>query len=1140
MNMATPNPNVVFIDTNLDTHLALVVSDLDTVSDLKKSILSEHPLCFPKIGQVQIHGIKVERKGYFYHLTDSMPVRSAFRGINGSWFLSVDVSVLRECSQNEQLFSHGSPNQVATLGIANNALIVGSPSKRVSTFDHFKLPQLENRQNEEIHVASPCVSKHTGKGVKSSADNDMETPLPGSVHETEDHCFVNRELPSLNIECEVDGSGKGIKDDHNVCEETPVSSAKKKRKNKRKKEDTAQDDTAVDNALSFPSKRASGANNELPGSRIEHEVDGTIEGIKDACIVHEEGNCKSVSNVKKKLKGKRKKLGTLQHDTSKVNDASVVGSGDYTIQQDIEVIANPSEDADKEVTKETEILKEHQHTDCNNNNTKNDIDVAASANKKHRKRKRSLAVDSKEMFKVETAIQQDEVHKSNEAHKEKKESKEQFELKNEKSRDDVEYKQDQVTEDILNTGPPAKKKRNGKEKSVEVILSKAKLINHFNGDNASHHILEDQQKIKNSNADQSAKHFDDTDPPRTSVQGRRKKGKINSSNPHETPVVTSSRKGEEADCSSIQRGVQEEISEDALSSKDNSMRKATIDNMETGTDACKEGFQYTERATGYYKNHSDIETNAHIADVDEPMELTENSENVVLDQCHKNEAGQIEGAEEGRELSPQNDSKLALLEKSTSSSQDKTDANIRELNVTSKGVDANGMTEPIKSEKEKRRMRKAKSSGGGSALREGIGLVDASESETVIMKSLSAKNCDPMSGNTETEDNPLNQTEGEKIHQEKVQGTSDKEDDFGVDNAGSLEQITTKSNERMDKRQRKKSNDKQTSTSKIISSMLTKDKVLDSKKPSPSSDSGTHGKPSVAVTKKSKSTSTKSTNKSSKTNLELVEESVRLELSDSRFNTGGKDAAQQSTRSGEKDDDNLEAINGQAHAEDLSSSQQLLSKEELDVRSHPCKKVPNVHRAGQDSKLSGRSDRAMSLFGENRKAHVNASGKSMDLEKRRKHVPVSNSKPEGSIKMVQNKAGKASGNNIHGVASKIQQKKSLLSGAIFKDDSSGTSVDEVDNSDASTRTPSYNPLLSDFSDGDSSSGLDSQVDVSNGGRSLENGARSSIKARLSGTKGMSIDHVLRSSSRYKKARTTASQLEETQSQPKFVPDSLAE
>ncbi|KAG4995546.1 hypothetical protein AAZX31_11G250300 [Glycine max] len=1131
MATSTPKTNVVFIDTNLDTHLALVVSDLDTVSNLKKSILSEHPLCFPKIGKIQIHGIKVERKGYFYHLTDSMPVRSAFSGVKESWFLTVDVSVLRECAQNDQLFS---------LGIANNALTVGSPSKRGCTFDNFKLPQLDNRpvENEEIPVASPHVLKHTGKGVKSSGHHDTGTPLPGSIPETEDHCFVNRKLPSLNTECEVDGSGKGIKDDRNVCEEAPVSSAKKIRKSNRKKQDMVQDDNskdaaAVDNALSFPSKRASSANNELPGSRIECEVDGTNEGIKDACIVHEEGNCKSVSSVKKKQKGKRKKEDAVQHDTSKVNDSSVVGSGDYTIQQDIQVVANPSEDADKEVIKETEILKEHQHADGSNNNTKNDIDVAASANKKHKKRKRSLTVDSKEMFKVETAIQKDEMHKSDEAHKERKESKEQFELKNEKSRDDVEYKQDQVTEDILNTGPPAKKKRNGKEKSGEESLSKANLINDFNVDSTSHHILEDQQKIKNSNADQSAEHFDDTNPPRTSVRGRRKKGKINSSNPYETPVVTSSRKDEEADCSSIQRGVQKEISEDGLSSKDLGMSKATINNMETGTDACKEGFQSTERTTANYKNHSDIGIKAHTADVDEPMELTENNENVVLDQCHKNEADQIEGAEEGREVSPHNDPKLVQLEKSTSSSQDKTDANIGELNVTSKGVDVNGMTEPIKSVKEKR-TRKAKNSGGGSALREGIGLVDASEHETVIMKSLSAKNCDPKSGNTETEENPLNQTEGGKNQQEKVQGTSDKEDDSGVDNADSLEQIKTKSNaEHMDKRQRKKSNSKQTSTSKSISSMLTKDQVLDSKKPSPSSGSGTHGKPSVAVTKKSKSTSTKSTNKSSKTNLELVEDSVRLELSDSRFNSGGKDAAQHSTCSpGEKDDDNLEAINGHTHAEDLSSSQQLSSKEKLDVRSDLGKKVPNVHRTGQDSKLSGRSDRAVSLIGENRKAHVNAFGKSMDLEKQRKRAPVSNLKLEGSIKMVQNKAGKASGNNVRGVASKTQQEKSLLSGAIFKDDSSSTSEDEVDNSDASTRTPSYNPLMSDFSDGDSSS-------VSYGGRSQENGARSSVKASFSGTKGMSIDDVLRSSSRFKKART-ASLLEETQSQPEFVPDSLAE
>jgi len=48
---------------------------------------------------------------------------------------------------------------------------------------------------------------------------------------------------------------------------------------------------------------------------------------------------------------------------------------------------------------------------------------------------------------------------------------------------------------------------------------------------------------------------------------------------------------------------------------------------------------------------------------------------------------------------------------------------------------------------------------------------------------------------------------------------------------------------------------------------------------------------------------------------------------------------------------------------------------------------------------------------------------------------------------------------------------------------------------------------------------------------------------LTGTEGMSIDDVLRSSSWFKKAQAklTASQLQESQSQsPEFVPDSLAD
>ncbi|CAJ1853479.1 unnamed protein product [Sphenostylis stenocarpa] len=988
--MATHNTNVVYIDTNLDTRFALLVSDLDTVSDLKKSILLEHPLCFPQIGQIQIHGIKVEREGHFYHLVDSMPLRSAFTGSNKSWLVSVDATVLRECSQN---------NHVATVGIANNVLIsggdnaIGSPSKRVSTFGNFKLLQLENKlaENEEDLVPSPCVSQHTGKGAVEKLNTGVKSPIK---------------------------------------------------------------------------------NNELPGSAIEFEVDGTNKGIMGA-----------VSNVnsKHKSKNKKKNKDTVREDTSKVNDTSVVGLFDCMTQQDIEVVAKPSENADKEVMKEIEVLKEHQHTDCNNNNTMSDIDTAVAmkeaskpeltAKKKGKKRKRSLTVDSKEVFTVEKAAQENEVHKSDEAYEERKESKYDFELQNEKYRDDVEYKHDKVTGDILNTITPAKKKLKSKEKSGEKSLSKAKLINDFNVNISSSHDL-----VEISLYDQL-------------YEGD-----------------TTWEKGE----------------------NNINMDKTNIDNMETGTDACKEGIKSAEKTTGNYMNHSDIEAKAHAANVDGSMELTEDDD--------KSEADQVEGAEEGIEVSPQNDPKLMLLQKSTPSIQDNIDAKIGALNVTSKVVDVNRINESIKSEKEKNRKRKTKNLGGGSALRGGIGLVDASENETVIMKSLGATNCDPTLRNTETGDNPLNQTEGGKIQEEETNAES------------------------TCKRQRKKSNNKQTSISKSIFNRLPKDQVLDGKNSSPSPDHGRHSKSSVAVTKKSNSASTKSPNKSRKANVKPRKDSIRLEPSDSRINSGSKDAVQRTIHSPEeKDDDNLEApsktlkvnadqhlssckqpdeelvdklngtkmkdietmarnnmhqleaTNGQTPAEDLSSSQKLSSKEELDVRIHPVDKVQNAHRTGQDSKVSGRTDSA--VIEENKKIRLNAYGKKRDLKKQRSHVPVSNSKLEGSIKMVQNKIEKAFRN-------KILQKKSLLSGAIFKDDSSSSSEYEVDNSDASTRTPSDNPLLSDFSDGDSSSGMDSQLDE---------------------TKGMSIDDVLRSSSWFKKAKITASQLQESQSQPpEFVPDSLAD
>ncbi|XP_055810429.1 uncharacterized protein LOC129880423 isoform X2 [Solanum dulcamara] len=91
----------VFIDTNLDTHLAVIISHSDTVSDIKKKIVLEHLRCFPEIRELKISSVKVKRKGHYYHLPDTMLVRSVFEGIKKGWFLSIDASRI-QCPRNDQ------------------------------------------------------------------------------------------------------------------------------------------------------------------------------------------------------------------------------------------------------------------------------------------------------------------------------------------------------------------------------------------------------------------------------------------------------------------------------------------------------------------------------------------------------------------------------------------------------------------------------------------------------------------------------------------------------------------------------------------------------------------------------------------------------------------------------------------------------------------------------------------------------------------------------------------------------------------------------------------------------------------------------------------------------------------------------
>ncbi|XP_062110532.1 uncharacterized protein LOC133822265 [Humulus lupulus] len=127
---ATPDSDVVavvtnltvFIDTSLDTHLAMVVSELDTASDLKRKIEKEHTSCFTNVGQIVVHAIKVKRLGQLYHLPDSMLVIDALDRAKKTWFLSVDASVVKKYHEEQLVQNPESNNQLTCYGFISNTL----------------------------------------------------------------------------------------------------------------------------------------------------------------------------------------------------------------------------------------------------------------------------------------------------------------------------------------------------------------------------------------------------------------------------------------------------------------------------------------------------------------------------------------------------------------------------------------------------------------------------------------------------------------------------------------------------------------------------------------------------------------------------------------------------------------------------------------------------------------------------------------------------------------------------------------------------------------------------------------------------------------------------------------------------------
>ncbi|PWZ37326.1 hypothetical protein Zm00014a_025504 [Zea mays] len=91
-------PISLFLDTDLGTHLALLIAPDTDIRGLKPQVAAEHAAAFPDIGPVITKSFQVRRKGVLYRLSDSMTVMSSFTKIEGGCFLHVNMAEATEAT----------------------------------------------------------------------------------------------------------------------------------------------------------------------------------------------------------------------------------------------------------------------------------------------------------------------------------------------------------------------------------------------------------------------------------------------------------------------------------------------------------------------------------------------------------------------------------------------------------------------------------------------------------------------------------------------------------------------------------------------------------------------------------------------------------------------------------------------------------------------------------------------------------------------------------------------------------------------------------------------------------------------------------------------------------------------------------
>nr|GEY16628.1 nucleolar protein NET1-like isoform X2 [Tanacetum cinerariifolium] len=139
------NENIEYVEASphdyeivsLEVAEIVIPEDEEIKDDNLRKIMLEHQECFPAIGDIKINSLKVKRSGRFYHLPDSMLVKSVFATVKDDWFLSVDASRLAQGVGIQQVDNYKVGGQLALPCAADNCSVdQGSLSTHLTIVNH--------------------------------------------------------------------------------------------------------------------------------------------------------------------------------------------------------------------------------------------------------------------------------------------------------------------------------------------------------------------------------------------------------------------------------------------------------------------------------------------------------------------------------------------------------------------------------------------------------------------------------------------------------------------------------------------------------------------------------------------------------------------------------------------------------------------------------------------------------------------------------------------------------------------------------------------------------------------------------------------------------------------------------------------